>query len=396
MMQAAGQAMPARAALEVSTAASLRHRGSAALAVTPAASQAIVLRRGSGALPSSHAVPDAVFTAGLTGCKFMLAGAVIKSLRRRGVGHRTVARRAEAMDSVTGTKFEEEDEEKNPQRRPGHQVKGMQEVDPETAARQARVREHQEGCKRLSWAEEIRTIVAQPKGFATFSTMSRKESTKDYPVGSMVGFAADEQGRPIFCFSGMSSHTGNVLADSRASLCVTESDFRGAADARVVLTGDVKAVPKEDQEAVRKLYLEKHPGAYWVNFGDFTMFRMDTILDVAFVGGFARAGGVTPEEYAAAQPDPCLAFAEPVMKHMNDDHGESLKSYVEYLIGAGPCDAASIKRFDRYGLDLRVRQGEGEGILRVCFAEPVTERKDIKNAIMDLSKQVAEIKEKAK
>ena len=43
---------------------------------------------------------------------------------------------------VTGTKFEEPDEKKNPQRRGGHQVKGMKDVDPETAKRMEAVRDH--------------------------------------------------------------------------------------------------------------------------------------------------------------------------------------------------------------------------------------------------------------
>jgi hypothetical protein len=37
---------------------------------------------------------------------------------------------------VTGAKFEELDVTKNPDRRPGHQVQGMKEVDAETAAKQ--------------------------------------------------------------------------------------------------------------------------------------------------------------------------------------------------------------------------------------------------------------------
>jgi len=344
------------------------------------------------AAPLAGAAPAKAF--GAAGAAMALGASVALACQRR-CRVAAVSRRAEASDTVTGTKFEEEDEKKNPTKRPGHAVRGMAEVDPETAARQARVREHQQGCARLSWPDEIRTIMDQPKGFAVLSTMSKKKETDQFPVGSIVGFATDERGRPLFCFSGMSSHTGNLLADSRASLCVTEPDFRGAADARVVLTGKVDAVPKEEQEVVRKQYLEKHPGAYWVNFGDFTMFRMDDILDIAFVGGFARAGGTTPQEYYEAAIDPCVAFAEPVMKHMNDDHEASLKSYIEFLVGAGPCDSAKMKRLDRFGMDLRVKQGDGEGVLRVPFPEPVTERAKIKTAIIGLSKQVAAMQEEA-
>ncbi|KAJ1486110.1 hypothetical protein T484DRAFT_1791021, partial [Baffinella frigidus] len=70
-----------------------------------------------------------------------------------------------------------------------------------------------------------------------------------------------------------------------------------------------------------------------------------TIADVSFVGGFARAGGVTVDEYEKAEAgplsgfampaeaDPLSGFAMPVMKHMNSDHQDSMKEYVQYLVG---------------------------------------------------------------
>ena len=305
-----------------------------------------------------------------------------------------------ATDGVTGTKFEEEDEKKNPQRRPGHQVKGMAEVDPETAKKQEAIRDHQSNCVRMSWAEEIRTIAAQKEGFACLSTVQAGEGpTAGFPSGSMVGFTVEpDTGRPIFCFSAMSGHTKNLFRDSRASLTVTESSFEGAADARAVFTGEVNIITDEaEDKAARESYLASHPGAFWANFGDFKMYRMDEILDVSFVGGFARAGGVTPAEYAAAAVDPCLAFAAPVMQHMNDDHASSLKQYVEVLVGTSPVKSAEMKRLDRFGFDVRVEdeQTGSKGVLRVPFPEPVTERKDIKNAIVALSQECAKIANEA-
>ena len=108
-----------------------------------------------------------------------------------------VLRRSAALlrsngDTVTGTKFEETDEKKNPEKRPGHAVKGMPEIDPETAAKQARIREHQDGCTRLSWPEEIRTLMAQPNGFATLSTVHSAKGCEGFPLGSKVGFAVED------------------------------------------------------------------------------------------------------------------------------------------------------------------------------------------------------------
>ena len=235
----------------------------------------------------------------------------------------------------------------------------MGEVDPETAAKQERIREHQSNCPRLSWPEEIRTLMSQPSGFATLSTLHTKEGLEGFPLGSIVGFAVDKAGYPIFCFSAMSAHTKNVQRNPMASLCVTEPTFQGAADARTTFCGSMKILSGDDDEAARAAYLESHPNAYWVQFGDFKMYRLEDIQEISFVGGFARAGGITFEDYSGASVDPCAAFAAPVMAHMNDDHSDSLKQYLQWLVGVGDAstiDKAEMKRLDRLGFDVRVSQ----------------------------------------
>ena len=308
-----------------------------------------------------------------------------------------------------------QDEAKNPSKRPGHAVAGSAanvNVSPEVKLAQERVQLHQAGCPKLSWAEEVRTIMAQKSGFATISTMSNKH--EGFPLGSIVGFAVDSQGRPFFSFSALSSHTQNLLSNPKASLCVTEPKFKGAADARVTLIGSVNLVDGEESDALRKEYMVSHPGAYWAEFGDFKIYRMDKIEDVSFVGGFARAGGVTVEEYMSAEPDPLMAFADPVMNHMNEDHTDSLKEYVTYLVSLlatssyqisitqtnsntfrssqfvgmsprcldgvyslqvgveGGVDSAQMKRLDKYGFDIRVAKGSDSGILRIPFRKPIS------------------------
>lgn len=41
---------------------------------------------------------------------------------------------------------------------------------------------------------------------------------------------------------------------------------------------------------------------------------MQDVKSVRFVGGFAMAGSVTGEQYAAAKADPIAPFATPIMK----------------------------------------------------------------------------------
>src|SRR6266568_8149266 len=74
-------------------------------------------------------------------------------------------------------------------------------------------------------AERARTLVHLGRTGA-MSTLSRKRP--GWPFGSVMPYALDEKGRPLFLISSMAMHTQNLQEDSRASLLVAQSD--GPAD----------------------------------------------------------------------------------------------------------------------------------------------------------------------
>lgn len=224
-----------------------------------------------------------------------------------------------------------------------------------------------------------------------------------YPGGSVVGFAPDEDGRPIFVFSGMSSHTVDILADPRCSVTVADKNFKGAADGRVNLMGTCERLKDEQDIAkAKEIYLQKHPGAFWIEFGDFFFYRME-VEAIRFVGGFARAGTVTPEEYKEAKPDPIMAFGGAIAQHMNEDHMSATvaiaASIVPGLEAEGYVKEAVISRVDSLGMDVKItRDPENNEQLpgqpqqfkvRLPFPSPVAERKDIKVAIMEMTNAAA-------
>ena len=61
------------------------------------------------------------------------------------------------------------------------------------------------------------------------------------------------------------------------------------ADARFTLLGSAKPVAEAEAAAARALFLARHAGSFWVDFGDFTWFRLDDVVQGRLVGGFARA-----------------------------------------------------------------------------------------------------------
>src|ERR1039457_1764596 len=70
-----------------------------------------------------------------------------------------------------------------------------------------------------SFAERARTLMHSGR-IGSLSTLSRKQP--GFPFGSLMPFALDVQGRPIFLVSTMAMHTQNLQADPRARLFVKQ------------------------------------------------------------------------------------------------------------------------------------------------------------------------------
>ena len=171
-----------------------------------------------------------------------------------------------------------------------------------------------------SFAERARTLMYLGRT-GSLSTLSRKQ--QGFPYGSVMPYGLDSDGRPVFLISTMAMHTQNLHADPRSSLLVTQPDASGdpLGASRVTLLGNVLPVPEPEVAEARKLYLERHANSkYWVDFEDFSFYRMD-VVDVYYVGGFGVMGWVSASDYRHAQPDPLADSATGIIQHMNADHG---------------------------------------------------------------------------
>merc|ERR1711957_994895 len=158
--------------------------------------------------------------------------------------------------------------------------------------------------------------------------------------------------------------------------------------------GLTSRVPSEDVEAVKELYMAKHPGAFWAGFGDFKWYRMD-VENVNFVGGFARAGAVSAEDYREAEPDSISEIGMQVASHMNEDHQSSTIAMIEQQIPGLGVSEALITSVDSLGMSVKVARTPQAGDqpqqfkLRLSFPRPAADRKDVKGLIVQMSKEAA-------
>jgi putative heme iron utilization protein len=234
-------------------------------------------------------------------------------------------------------------------------------------------------------AERSRTLL-HLSSVATLSTISRKQP--GFPFGSLMPYALDAAGRPLFLISNMAMHTQNLKADPHASLFVTQpavdGDVLGAA--RVTLVGNVQQISEEEKPGVRELYLKAHPNSqYWADFTDFSFFRLEPV-DVYYVGGFGVMGWVTAPEYAAAQPDPLAETAKGIVDHMNADHGDALV-LLSRIHAKLEAEGAVMTSVDRLGFHVRVQTAAGMKGARIPFLREVSTAVETRTVLVEMVKQ---------
>jgi putative heme iron utilization protein len=240
-----------------------------------------------------------------------------------------------------------------------------------------------------SYAERSRTLLYL-SSVATLSTISRKRP--GFPFGSLMPYALDPTGRPIFLISNMAMHTQNLDADPRASLFVSQpspdGDVLGAA--RVTLVGHVRQLSDDEKPAGRELYLKAHPSSqYWVNFTDFAFFRLEPV-EIYYVGGFGVMGWVTARDYVAASPDPLADAAQGILDHMNADHADALV-FLAKVHAKLEAETATMTSVDRLGFHVRVQTAEGMKGARIPFLREVANPAETRTVLVEMVRQARQI-----
>jgi len=237
------------------------------------------------------------------------------------------------------------------------------------------------GVPETSLAERARTLAATGK-LGSLSTHSRK--FPGFPFGSMMPYAIDELGRPLFFVSTMAMHTQNLEGDPRASFLILQPDVTGdpLGAARLTLIGRAVEAPKEE---VEHIYLERHEEArYWKDFSDFSYFRLE-VAGVYFIGGFGVMGWVTEPEYRGAAPDPLAPAARGILEHMNADHAAAMVRIANHF-GGESASEASMTAVDRLGFHVRLKSGDRVHGSRIAFPREVRSADEARQVLIEMAR----------
>jgi heme iron utilization protein len=236
-----------------------------------------------------------------------------------------------------------------------------------------------------SFGERARTLLHLGR-IGSLSTQSLKQP--GFPFGSVMPYGLDAQGRPIFLISTMAMHTQNLRADPRASLLVMQNDSGGdvLGASRVSLLGNIWRIEAPELPETRKLYLARYENSkYWVDFEDFSFYRMD-VIDIYYVGGFGVMGWVTAAEYEQAKPDPLSDAAAEIVQHMNADHKDALVLFARVFANmhAQEVDMTSV---DRLGFHIRAKTDDGMRGARVAFPREVKDSAEVRTIMIEMVQQ---------
>jgi heme oxygenase (biliverdin-IX-beta and delta-forming) len=232
-----------------------------------------------------------------------------------------------------------------------------------------------------TYAERVRTLVSLCT-IATLSTVSRKRP--GYPFGSLMPYAIDATGRPVFLISNMAMHTQNIQADQRASLFVSQGgDGDPLGTARATLVGDVLSVPEDEVDPARQRYLLRYENSRsWVDFKDFGFYCLQP-LDIYYVGGFGVMGWVTTEEYQSAKIDPLAEVASKIIEHMNSDHAPAMILLARGHAGFDATEA-TMTAVDRLGFHLRLKTDDGMKGTRINFLREVQNSDEARKVLVEM------------
>lgn len=253
----------------------------------------------------------------------------------------------------------------------------------------AGARSTQPGVAETAFAERARTLVYLAR-IGTLSTQSRRQP--GFPFGSVMPYGLDTTGHPLFLISTLAMHTQNLQADSRASLLVTQQDSPGdpLASSRVTLLGNAKPIAKGEEAEARKLYLARYANSkQWVDFEDFSFYRMD-VVDVYYVGGFGVMGWLSGAEYHSAKPDPLAEAGPGIIKHMNADHVDSLALLARMATGIDSQEV-DMTAVDRLGFQVRMKTPGGTHSARIPFLREVANPAETRAVLIEMVAQARRV-----
>ena len=212
-------------------------------------------------------------------------------------------------------------------------------------------------------------------------------SQNGFPFGSLTPYDVNEFGCPVIYISLIAEHFKNLVADRRASLCVTDPlAFRNPqAGARVTVLLEFEAVLQGEVPSVQAAYQERFPDSINHEIAHNFMFMRGRPTRVRWIGGFGDIAWIDAKKFMETTPDPLAYHSLEIIEHMNDDHQETL---IEFAHCRGVSDPKQLVMTKINSLGMTIGSFVDRKLsINIKFERPVLTPHDARAEIIRLLKQ---------
>ena len=126
--------------------------------------------------------------------------------------------------------------------------------------------------------------------------------------------------------------------------------------------------------------------SYYVDFADFSLWKLE-VEQIRYIGGYGRMSWVEVSDWTVAEPDPISVHAPGIVKHMNEDHSDTLVLYCKAFSKAVSVEEATMVGIERYGFEMSAITKEGPRPIRVAFDAPISSPGDSRDRLVELAKR---------
>lgn len=163
-------------------------------------------------------------------------------------------------------------------------------------------------------------------------------SNSGYPFGSITPYLLDEDGSFIIYISLIAEHYKNLAVNSHAAITVADplgyEDPQAYPRATVLL--DFVPVAPENRDAVAQRFTARFPNAIQHELAHNFLFMRGHVVRIRWIAGFGNMGWITGDEFRAQPVDAIVTHGFDILRHMNNDHRDSLVQLVTNKTGVAP------------------------------------------------------------
>lgn len=234
-------------------------------------------------------------------------------------------------------------------------------------------------------AEAIRLAKTLLRG-ARYGALGVLDPQTGAPMVSRVATATDHDGTPLILVSGLSAHTGGLLADRRCSLLLGEPGKGDPlAHPRITVACEAETIARDDPRHARIewRFLSRNPKSkLYAGFPDFSFFRLQP-LSASLNGGFGKAYALTPADLltSGVAVEAIAATERGAVEHMNGDHADAVARYARHFGKISDRADWTMTGVDAEGFDLTA----GDRTLRIFFATPLESPQDVHKTLVAMA-----------